>query len=92
MVKNTGLFSNTVAWVKKIKLWRTQFLYAHCILFLDGRPRQILNNSDSLDRIISTEIPGDKDHELQEFILKRNVHTLCEDASHDAVCVQQLDN
>lgn len=64
--------------------------HAHCIFFLDRQSKQMFKNLYNVDRIITTEISGD-DLELQQIILKQNIHTPYGDINPDAVCMKHPD-
>lgn len=61
------------------------------LLLLDRQSRQILNNANNDDVIISFGIPGEDDPQLQEIILKHSIHAPCGDINPDVVSVKQTD-
>lgn len=85
------LFVNTMTWVRLIEFLKRGLAKTHCIFFLDRNSRQVLNSPDNVDRVISTEIFGDDDSELQEIILNLKVHTACGDINPDSLCMKQPD-
>lgn len=88
-MNNGDLFGNTVTCVTVIQFEIEWIALCAMYVFLDRLSRLILKYPDNMCSIISTDIPGDRDHELQNIILKHNFHTHCGDVNPDAVCTQQ---
>lgn len=86
MLNNKELLGDTRAWIKVIAFQREDFP-TPTASFLERQFKHMINIPHNVDRIMSTEIPGDDDPGSQEVFLKFNVHTPCRDIYSDTVCM-----
>lgn len=83
-----AFFGEFKAHVRIIEFQKRELFYAHCILFLVPQSKTALLQQNSVDALISAEMPCTDSSFLGRVILRRSIHSPYGELNLFAVCTK----